>query len=210
MICISIQHIAQLDEIRAMDPALLELRFDLIKESPDVIFPLVGSGVKIIATCRPGELDRENRMHLLKKSIDLGADLIDLEVESDDDYRQELINYAKKQNREVIISWHNFENTPGKTELENILEECYGKGADIAKIATFVNDEKDNASLLSLYSLKGRKVVLGMGEKGKITRVAATHLGAEFTFASTDAVNETAPGQITIEEFTALNKILRP
>jgi len=210
MICISIQHIAQLDEIRALDTALLELRFDLIKESPEVIMPLVSSGIKIIATCRPGTLDRKKRVQLLKKSIDLGADLIDLEVESDHEYQFELIDYAKKQNREVIISWHNFENTPGKDELGSILEECYSIGADIAKIATFVNDEKDIANLLSLYSLKGRKVVLGMGEKGKITRLAATHLGAEFTFASTDAGNETAPGQITIEEFAALNKILRP
>ena len=133
-----------------------------------------------------------------------------MEVEADDDYRQELTDYARKQNKEIIISWHNFENTPGKKELETILKECYSKGADIAKIATYVNVEADNASLLSLYSLKGRKVVLGMGEKGKITRLAATHLGAEFTFASTDAGNETAPGQITIKEFAALNKIFIP
>ncbi len=210
MICISIQHKTQLDALTALNPEMLELRFDLINESPKVIMPLVRSSAKIIATCRPGKLSREERLQFLKEAIDMGAALIDLEIESDDEYRQELIAYAKEHDTEVIISWHSFDCTPEREELEDILEECYSKGADIAKIATFVNDESDNARLLSLYSRKGRKVVLGMGEKGKITRIAATQLGAEFTFASMDSGSETAPGQITIEEFAVLNKIFRP
>jgi 3-dehydroquinate dehydratase I len=210
MICISIQHKTQLEALTALNPEMLELRFDLINESSKVIMPLVRSAAKIIATCRPGKLSREERLQLLKEAIDMGAALIDLEIESDDEYMQELIAYAKEHNTEVIISWHNFERTPEKEELEDLLEECYAKGADIAKIATFVNDESDNAKLLSLYTRKGRKVVLGMGENGKITRFAATQLGAEFTFASMGEGSETAPGQITIEEFAALNKILRP
>ena len=39
-------------------------------------------------------------------------------------------------------------------------------------------------------------VVLGMGEMGKITRIMAPFLGAEFTFAAMDEGKETAPGQI--------------
>jgi len=210
MICISIQHIEQFDELKMLKPAMLELRFDLINETPGEVIPIVSRDTIIIATCRPGKHDRDQRILLLKSCIDLGAQIIDLEIEADEDYQQELISYAKEKNCEVIISWHNFEKTPGKKDLESIIKDCFSKGADIAKIATLVNNEADNARLLSLYSMEGRKVVLGMGKKGKITRLAATHLGAEFTFASTGSGNETAPGQITIEEFSALNKIIEP
>lgn len=209
MICLSIRNIEQVDVIKAAKPEMVELRFDLISESPEVVLPMLGTDAKVIATCRPGKYDDQQRIILLKSCIDLGVDIIDMEIESPDDYRKKLISYAKERNREVIISWHDFEKTPARQELELILEDCYNKGADIAKIATFVNKTSDNSNLLSLYSIEGRKVVLGMGERGKITRLAAIPMGAEFTFAATDSENETAPGQITLEEFAALNKIIK-
>ena len=47
---------------------------------------------------------------------------------------------------------------------------CYEKGADIAKIATRVNASEDIRNLMSLYDLPGKKVILGMGDLGRITR----------------------------------------
>ena len=94
------------------------------------------------------------------------------------------------------------------SELERMMTKCFELGADIAKIACMVQSEEDNANLLALYSGNGRKVIIGMGNLGKITRLAALKLGAEFTFVSSDEEHSTAPGQMTYNEFTALNKIL--
>ncbi len=210
MICISIGNIEQLEALKGYRHDMVELRYDLIKKSPSELMPLVEYGTKVIATCRPGNLTSEHRMQILKESIDRGAAYIDLEIESDTTYINELISYAKEHATEVIISWHALNRTPTKEEIEEKLHECYKKGADVAKIASMVHDEKDIANLLSLYALKGRKVVLGMGEKGKISRIAASYLGAEFTFVSLDAGKETAPGQLTMNEFAALKKILEP
>jgi 3-dehydroquinate dehydratase-1 len=48
-----------------------------------------------------------------------------------------------------------------------------------------------------------------MGEMAGLTRVAAPILGAEFTFASSDKSDETAPGQLTIEELLSIYKIVK-
>ncbi len=209
MICISIGNKAQLEIVNAMKPDMLELRFDMMNEDPASVLSGVEGAPGIIATCRPDKLNNSDRMLILKNAIDAGVQFIDIEIDADLSYLSDLIDYAKGRSTEIIISWHDFEKTPTQEKLKEILKECYDKGADIAKIACQVNYEKDNSNLLSLYSIEGRKVVLGMGDMGKITRIAALYLGAEFTFVSSDAENATAPGQLTYSEFTALNKILQ-
>ena len=208
MICISIANISQIEKINALKPDMIELRLDLIMEDPSLIMGRIENGPKIIVTCRPGKLNDSERLQLLKQVIDSGIAYIDIEIDSDTAYRNELIEYVRSSQTEVIVSWHDYKKTPSFAELGEIMSGCYKKGADVAKIACQVNSEEDNARLLSLYSMSGRKVILGMGVLGKITRLAALKLGAEFTFVSLDDQNATAPGQLTLDEFTTLNKIL--
>ncbi len=209
MICISIAHISQIKEINALKPDMIELRLDLIKEDPSMIMDLVEEGPKVIATCRPGSISDDERLRLLKEMIESGVALVDVEIDSDLQFRNKIIEYTRVRKTEVIVSWHDFDKTPALSELEQILSDSYERGADIAKIACMVNTEEDNANLLSLYNKEGRKVVLGMGELGKITRLAALKLGAEFSFVSSDDQHATAPGQLTLSEFQTLNKILQ-
>lgn len=209
MICYSIAHISQIEKINALKPDMIELRLDLIREDSSLIMEGIENAAKIIATCRPGWISDSERLVLLKEFIDKGVTYIDIEIDADLQYRNELIEYARSKQTEVIVSWHDFEQTASRIELEKILSGCYEMGADIAKIACMVNTEEDNARLLALYCIEGRKVILGMGELGKITRLAALKLGAEFTFVSSDAQHATAPGQLTMSEFATLNKILQ-
>ena len=64
----------------------------------------------------------------------------------------------------------------------------------------------DAARLLSLYTITGRKVVIGMGKAGKITRVAAPFLAGEFTFASSVEGEATAEGQLSYKEMKKIIK----
>ena len=47
-------------------------------------------------------------------------------------------------------------------------------------------------------------VIIGMGEQGVISRVAAPLLGAEFTFAAAETGQETAPGQISKDKLLSI------
>lgn len=209
MICISISHSDQVETINAYQPAMVELRMDLIRNEDGSVMDLLIGDPTVIATCRPGEYSDSKRLEILKRLIDKGAAFVDIEIESETAYLEELIAYARSKDAEIIISWHDFERTPDQNELINIQQRCYALGADIAKIACMVNSKEDNARLMSLYNTVGRKVIIGMGELGKITRLAALSLGAEFTFASPDEQHLTAPGQLTFSEFSTLNKLLK-
>jgi len=47
-------------------------------------------------------------------------------------------------------------------------------------------------------------VIIGMGEQGVISRIAAPMLGAEFTFAAAGVGQETAPGQISKDKLLSI------
>jgi len=132
----------------------------------------------------------------LKKSLKFSPDYIDIEFETDLKEKKELIDLCEKFSVKRIHSYHNFDKTPDKNFLVKIIEgETAEFCPDIVKIATRVNNKKDNAVLLSLLETDYPLVVVGMGEKGKITRLVAPLLGSKFTFASVDG-KSSAPGQI--------------
>jgi 3-dehydroquinate dehydratase-1 len=201
MICVSLAEKDPnvcLEILEKVDMA--EIRIDLAELSDKDIIKIFSARKKLIATCRPGKYSRSERMHKLKLSIESGATYVDIEYEADDDFRNSLSEFAHVHQCDVILSYHNYEMTPELNELENIMHKCFELGADIAKIATMVNVNRDNSKILSLYKAPGRLVAIGMGELGKISRIVAPFLGAEFTYAALTDDSITAPGQISYDK----------
>ena len=196
MICVSVANRPGLEDALHSGAGLIELRLDLIKEQPAILYPLIPKSVRTIVTCRHGEYDDFERVDLLKSGIELGADYVDLEIETPAEYLKE------------IISYHDFERTADREDLESVMIACYEKGGQIAKIATQVNAPDDIRNLLSLYDLPGKKVILGMGSLGRITRLVGPYLGAEFTFASAGVGGETASGQFTVKQLNDIYKVI--
>lgn len=183
-----------------------EIRLDLTGFGDDEIEKVFSCRKRLIATCRPLKYSPDRQMEILKTAIRYGATYVDIEYESPDEYKQELIDYAHHHECYVIISYHNFESTPEVEELERIMKDCFTQGCDIAKIVTLVRVNRDNSKLLALYKNPGRLIAFGMGDLGKITRIVAPFLGAEFTYAAMDDGDPTAPGQIRysrLKEFIA-------
>ncbi len=198
MICISI---GNSDFNTALEKAgseeLIELRLDLLNITDEQIKTLCSQKARTIVAFRPGNVSDGERLEKLKTAILAGAELIDTEWNAGEEFLEELVPFARGNDCRVIISFHDREKTPVKRELEHIVKECSMSGADIVKIVCRVNSTEDNARLLSLYSLGKNIIVIGLGNLGKITRLAAPLAGAEFTYASLGKGLETAEGQMS-------------
>ncbi|HKK62582.1 MAG TPA: type I 3-dehydroquinate dehydratase [Bacteroidales bacterium] len=206
MICISIGSKAVIPEVNRLRPEIIELRYDLLKEPPELVDHLVDENIKRIATCRPQNFNEEQRLEILKQALKYGADYADVELESDPAFIAEIREVCNYYKAGLIISYHNFEKTPEIDELEDLLNKCYILEADISKLACKVSKESDAATLLSLYKDNRSKVIIGMGDRGRITRIASLFLGAPFSFAAFSREGVTAPGQYTFQE---MNDLLR-
>lgn len=196
--------------VKETGTGLAEIRMDTADLSADEIGRIFSIPTKLIATCRPSvKLTDMERIKRLTTAIVAGASYLDIEIDSDRMFKDELIRVARIQGCNVIISFHDYEKTPPLEDMARTMEQCFFLGADIAKISCMVNVKEDNSRILALYDiLAGMRfrldgdpthphglVAVGMGEKGVITRVAAPFLGAPFTFASPNNCEGTAPGQ---------------
>lgn len=194
-----------LSQLRGVDFA--EVRLDLANLSISEIEAVFSIGKRLIATYRPGDAE-EKRLHDLLTAINSGANYIDIEFDATDAYQTALCDAARANGCEIILSFHDYVATPHESSLRPMLREMFMRGADIAKIACLVNQPEDNARLLSLLNEEKQLVVIGMGDLGKITRVAGPLLGAPFTYVYTDGQESTAPGQLSATQMQQIYDLL--
>jgi 3-dehydroquinate dehydratase-1 len=206
------------------DIEMAEIRLDGANLSAHEIQTIFSMHPRLIATCRPGNHTGKERKIVLATAIIAGAAFVDIEVEAEPAFKDELIQTAHVQGCRVILSYHNFETTPPRGELETILDQCVSDGADIVKVACRVHSVSHCLRLFSLYHHPKVKIgnetgsektgdscqiiAIGMGDKGKITRVAAPFLGAPFTYASIVTGLETAPGQVDADTLGKIYRLL--
>jgi 3-dehydroquinate dehydratase type I len=187
---------------------MAEIRLDLLRPSANEVQQLFAvHGKKMIATCRPGQYTEPERAELLKTAIDAGCGYVDLEIDAAVFFLDYLIPYAKAKGCKLILSYHNYEETPDRESLELTIIEAMACGADIVKIATQVNAPQDMARLLALYAHHQNIIAFGMGEKATISRPASLFLGAPFTYVSPDGKEATAPGQFSESEMRELLRL---
>ena len=210
MVCVSLAEEDLEDCLSVLeDVDFAEIRLDRMRLSLDDVGTLFASHKQLIATCRSGPFSDRDRKALLLTAIEAGAAYVDVEVESDPSYREEIVAKANSLGCKVIVSFHDHERTPGAQELQEILAQCFLAGADVAKIACVAHSDRDNARLLGLLDREEKIVVVAMGKKGRLTRIVAPLLGSLFTFASLHAGKETAEGQIDKTVLEALIGMLR-
>ena len=179
----------------------IELRVDYIKDLSASDIKIIKENVVVenIFTCRSinegGNFSgsKEELSNIINIANNLEFNHIDIE-------RSLLKDIKFNKKCKIIGSYHNFKKTPNYEELTNIYN--YIKDfeiVDILKIATMVVNDNDNIELTKLLINKNNVIVLGMGEKGKITRIISPLLGGYLTFASVDD-NISASGQFSLKE----------
>lgn len=139
---------------------------------------------------------------VLLKSVCLSKqiDMIDIEFMTGDAVIDSIIKHSKLNGVKIVLSNHDFENTPRAEIMENRMRLMSSKNVDIVKGAYMPKTQEDVDTVLSVCAkLKGLEteyVLISMGELGVQTRVDANKLGCAFTFATIDKAS--APGQIEI------------
>jgi 3-dehydroquinate dehydratase/shikimate dehydrogenase len=178
----------------AASPAadLLELRLDTVRD-PDVDAALAGRTKPVIATCRARwegghfEGSEEERLGLLEKAWQQGAEFVDLEFAARD-----RAPWAASGAR-VILSHHDFGGVPA--DLAGRHRAMAASGAAVVKLAVTPSRLSDCARLLALtVSAPQRQVVLAMGAAGLPTRLLPARFGSAWSYAG----DEVAPGQVSL------------
>ena len=103
------------------------------------------------------------------------AAMIDVEWNPKYPWRDILKN-VKKHNLLLMISHHDYKETPSDAALIRIVKAAYSKKADIVKIAARAQDVDDIRRLLALsakFTPKRMMTVMGMGPLGTLSRLTA-------------------------------------
>lgn len=189
----------------------IEVRADSLEDIKDEDVETIrkAATVEAIFTCRhtaEGGLHKvheETRLHLLQRAIGVGFEYIDVELETC--RTRKFIGNTKTK---IIVSYHNFIETPPYFDMTKVIDDIRSFHPDIMKVATMVKTDKDVITLTRVLVNKlpnDVMIVLGMGDKGRITRILQPYLGGYLTFASSDK-GSSAPGQINYEELQDVYK----
>ncbi len=187
--------------VRRNGATALEFRVDAFPEDPQLLDRLEEDSRRpdladfaLIGTVRENDANRDRRLAIFERLLDF-VHCIDVEFESP--LRQSLIDTARSKERLVIVSVHDFERTPSRSELEAIVGESRDLGADIIKLAVFAGSRVDLLDLLAFTRECDfpQLVTIAMGPEGLLSRIAAPFSGSVLTYGFLDQPN--APGQLS-------------
>lgn len=157
-------------------------------------------------------LPEDTYFTLLQHAIQSGLiDAVDIEYFRDRDGITETVGLAKEKGVTVVMSNHDFAQTPSKEDLVQRLIGMKDLGADVPKIACMPNSVYDVLRLLAATTIFHEEhypdvpiITMSMGKLGVISRVSGETFGSCLTFGA--ATQASAPGQLDV---TALRAILQ-
>jgi 3-dehydroquinate dehydratase-1 len=181
---------------------MIEVRVDLASEDPQILLEKVFRlGKPIIVTIRPtwegGSFrgDDAERLELFRKLIPM-AGYIDVELRARN--ADDIISLTEGSGVMAIVSYHDFEKTPSRGEMLDIISRCLEKG-DVAKLAVMPAGLGDVLRLLEV-TLSSRRPVctMAMGDIGAHSRIVAPVYGSAFSYGH--AGKPLAPGQMRVDK----------
>lgn len=140
------------------------------------------------------------------------ADLVDIELLTVGGSLPSLMQALHTDGVKVILSSHNFQETPSREELLRLMNEMRERGADAAKVAVMPQSEEDVLTLLAATAEMRRQhpdiplITMAMGKLGAVSRVAGETFGSAVTFGA--AGKASAPGQPNAEKLAQLLDIM--
>lgn len=213
----SIEEISE--KLTKIDSQLIELRLDMLPNLSNIVDDVIklvnnfSSKHEFILTVR-SSIEGGNftngekaRLRIISELIKAQPKYIDIELRSP--IVRDVIKLAKENNVNIIVSYHNFTETPNLKELRLIVQRGFRLNPSLIKIVTMAKSYFDNITMLRLIAETPGKIVgFCMGEMGIPSRVLAPFFGAPFTYVSFN--NEMfAPGQIDMNMVKEAWKLMR-
>ncbi|CAL5393156.1 unnamed protein product [Camellia sinensis] len=154
--------------------------------------------------------DESSRLEALQLAMELGADYIDVELQVIHEFNSSM--HGKKPAKcKLIVSSHNYENTPSVEDIGNLVVKIQATGADIVKIATTALDITDAARVFQITvhsQVRGVPIIaMVMGERGLMARILCPKFGGYLTFGTLESGIVSAPGQPTMDDLVNLYNI---
>ncbi|MFW6385036.1 MAG: type I 3-dehydroquinate dehydratase [Halodesulfurarchaeum sp.] len=212
------------DESSAREHAdALEFRMDFADDPVSALEEYQGE-LPIIATNRPvweggRRTDGEDRIEALREILSLEAvEAVDVELGSLKDVDAAevsgtaVVRAAAEEDVSVIVSFHDFEATPGLSDLAEIAADVCTLG-DVGKISVTAEEPGDVLDLLRVtheFSSAGQAIAtMSMGAPGRHSRIVAPFYGSKIGYAPIHRTEATAPGQFDLETMAALIDVMR-
>jgi 3-dehydroquinate dehydratase-1/3-dehydroquinate dehydratase/shikimate dehydrogenase len=211
-ICVSIGRetiddaLAVADSVAA-EADVLEIRLDYL--SLPAVSPFLNTlKTPLLFTNRPvwegGEFsgDEDQRLGALLEAVAENSAYVDLELLAPGETHQRMRMALQESKTKLILSWHNFKDTPSPEELVGRMALMQDKGADIGKIITTANTHQDVLRVLQLQEVAEQLnfplIAFCMGRAGVVSRVATCGLGGYMTYCAVNEEEVTAPGQLSV------------
>ncbi len=218
-------------ELIKLNPDVIEWRVDYFdnldyQNESELIISMkelyyLTKNIPVIFTCRlfdeggNKKIKQIDRIKIIEQALRFNlADIVDIEMINEKMFLEEVKALVKKYEKKLILSHHNFFETPNEKFILNKLMEGKKMGADITKLAVMANSYGDALKLFNAtYKAKNFHVdipiiAISMGDYGKITRVFGGFFGSDMGFAVGKELS--APGQLSIEKirkiFTIMNE----
>ena len=186
-----------------------EIRFDFLNPNlvPDTLQLISKDLRKCVCTLRPvsegGKFSgsEKNRISIMKLIAEYNPFLLDIEFNTLIKNKN-LRRYLKSTGTDILLSWHNFKQTPDTSVLKKKLAQMK-KFSNNIKIVTMAKSVNDATRVLSLYKNNNTKLIaFSMGNYGRISRILCLFLGSPYTYVSLG--KPVAPGQFSVDEVKSI------
>ena len=186
------------------------IRFDFLNPDsvPEALHLIRKDSGRCVSTLRPiregGKFSgsEKNRVSIIKLIAEYDPFLLDIEYNTLRKNRN-LQRYLKNTDTSLLVSWHNFKQTPTVPVLKKKLLEMKKFSSNI-KIVTMARSVNDGSRILSLYnnSKNVKLIAFSMGNFGKMSRLLCLLLGSPYTYVSFG--KPIAPGQFSLDEVKSI------
>jgi 3-dehydroquinate dehydratase-1 len=218
--------LSELNEVLAKRPDLIEWRADYFGDLDrhDAVIDLAGriksaaGDTPLIYTIRSSREGGEKIALTDDQVVELHAaicrsghvDIVDYELSNPSDRVGKVRTAVRQSGAKLILSYHNFRDTPPLDLLSEKFSQAERFGADIAKVAVMPTTVRDVLTLLAATltaseSLNIPVISMSMTGLGSLSRMFGWVFGSAVTFAV--GAGGSAPGQLPIEDLRTVLEI---
>lgn len=149
------------------------------------------------------EISQEEYAAINLHAVETGLiDLVDMEIRAGKSLAEKLQRGAEESGCKILMSSHDFTETPSMEEMKRRYETMEAWGADVLKLAVMPHSIEDVLALLMVckdVSCASTQpvVAISMGSLGLESRILCEAFGSAMTFGCLD--KNSAPGQMAVD-----------